>query len=262
MSYFLLGWNARRFDFDLEGAKRRLESGKCIRWSCGNTTKIHKGDHAFMLRQGLEPRGVFGHGEIVSEVHVDAHWELPRKLARYVKVRLEILMDPKFDGILPHKELVRRYPEVHWTPQASGTRIPERVGRDLELRLSRLERDSLRFSEEDEVSSPEGRQLRRQHLTRERDPRLVAAKKERARRLTGELTCEVCGFDFEERYGDIGAGFMECHHILPLAQTRRTRVTQLDDLALVCANCHRMLHRRLGEMTILKLRQILRATAQ
>jgi hypothetical protein len=48
-------------------------------------------------------------------------------------------------------------------------------------------------------------------------------------------TCEVCGFDFERRYGLVGRGFIECHHVTPLAETDEIETT-LDDLTVVCAN--------------------------
>jgi 5-methylcytosine-specific restriction protein A len=56
-------------------------------------------------------------------------------------------------------------------------------------------------------------------------------------------------------YGDLGAGFAECHHKLPLAAGERR--TLLSDLAIVCANCHRMLHRRSPWLTVEELQEIL-----
>jgi predicted HNH restriction endonuclease len=62
----------------------------------------------------------------------------------------------------------------------------------------------------------------------------------------GRLICEVldCQFDFYEKYGELGAGFAEVHHKKPLGEApKRGQVMQLSDLAVVCANCHRMIHR-------------------
>lgn len=62
----------------------------------------------------------------------------------------------------------------------------------------------------------------------------------------GRLVCEVpgCGFDFAKRYGELGLGYAEVHHLRPLEQAGHggTR-TRLKDLVVVCANCHRMIHR-------------------
>jgi hypothetical protein len=59
------------------------------------------------------------------------------------------------------------------------------------------------------------------------------------------LRCEVpgCGFDFAKTYGERGRGFIEVHHNKPLAQAAGTRKLRLADLALVCSNCHAMIHR-------------------
>jgi 5-methylcytosine-specific restriction protein A len=87
----------------------------------------------------------------------------------------------------------------------------------------------------------EGRLLVRRALTRERDPKLRSAKIDQVRRQ-GPLRCEVCDFDFARTYGDLGEGYIEVHHVTPLYASG-TRETRLDDLACLCANCHRMCHR-------------------
>lgn len=69
----------------------------------------------------------------------------------------------------------------------------------------------------------------------------------------GLLKCRVCGFDFKAFYGDIGDSFIEVHHLKPLAETRET-TNSPDDVALVCANCHRMLHRKSPPYTVGELR--------
>ncbi|RBO96851.1 HNH endonuclease [Nocardia puris] len=88
----------------------------------------------------------------------------------------------------------------------------------------------------------EGRLLAAQHFRRERDPKLRADKIEEFCRTNQRVRCEVCGFDFEEVYGPRGAGFIECHHIVPLSVSGETK-TRLSDLILLCSNCHRMIHR-------------------
>ena len=59
--------------------------------------------------------------------------------------------------------------------------------------------------------------------------------------------CEACGFKFEEKYGDFGADYIECHHENPLSE--RPEVdwtdelkTSIEDVKLLCSNCHRMIH--------------------
>ncbi len=83
------------------------------------------------------------------------------------------------------------------------------------------------------------------HMRLERNHSIVnTLKKERMQQHNGRLPCDVCGFDFLAVYGPIGAGFAEAHHKTSLAGSpKHGRITSLDDFAMVCANCHRMLHR-------------------
>jgi 5-methylcytosine-specific restriction protein A len=97
----------------------------------------------------------------------------------------------------------------------------------------------------------EGRTLTRAHRTRERSGKAVAQRK----KMAGDRPrCEVCQFDFLDFYGEVGRGFIECHHTKHVSQLRPGQTTKIRDLALVCANCHRMLHREQG-LTIEELRQ-------
>lgn len=71
--------------------------------------------------------------------------------------------------------------------------------------------------------------------------------------------CQICGFDFEIVYGDLGRDFCHVHHITPLnIFNEAKRVDPLQDLIPVCANCHAMLHRRNPVLTPSELRQTLR----
>ena len=82
----------------------------------------------------------------------------------------------------------------------------------------------------------------RQHLRRERKPELRKKKITAARKAGTAIACEVCGFDFERVYGDRGRDYIECHHRTPLFSSGTTKTT-LRDLAPICSNCHRMIHR-------------------
>lgn len=81
------------------------------------------------------------------------------------------------------------------------------------------------------------------HLRRERNAAIIKAKKASILKATGRLCCEVCGFDFKEFYGDPGEGFCEVHHLQPLSKADGKVRTELNDLAIICSNCHRVIHR-------------------
>lgn len=104
-------------------------------------------------------------------------------------------------------------------------------------------------------SFPEGRELLRLHRRKERNQRAVRRKKKQTLLETGRLACEVCDFDFVEVYGLLGEGFAECHHLVPLSELKEEHRLRLSELAIICANCHRMLHRRPWR-TVPQLREI------
>ena len=121
----------------------------------------------------------------------------------------------------------------------------------LRQQLYQVEEDENIFND----AVPEGQVLYKLHKYRERNAELVADKKKAVLKATGKLACEVCSFDFHQTYGQLGWGFIECHHIKPIATYEASARTKLSDLATVCANCHRMLHRQFGVMTVEKLKQ-------
>lgn len=70
-----------------------------------------------------------------------------------------------------------------------------------------------------------------------------------------ELSCEVCGFSFKGAYGDRGEGYIEIHHIVALSESGE-RSTTTTDLIGLCANCHRIMHRKKPWLTPSQLRAL------
>jgi predicted HNH restriction endonuclease len=114
--------------------------------------------------------------------------------------------------------------------------------------------------EDDESAFPEGRELFKLHRYHERDRTLSQRAKTARLARVGALSCDVCGFDFSMTYGELGDGFIEAHHRVPVAQLAGKLKTKVSDLALVCANCHRMLHRADPQLTVEALQAKLTAT--
>lgn len=92
----------------------------------------------------------------------------------------------------------------------------------------------------------EGSKVLVTHLRRERASGLAQAKKADFVQKHGHLRCEHCGMVPSERYGEHGDACIEVHHyavqVKDMAGAHRT---VLDDLQCLCANCHRVEHRRL-----------------
>lgn len=97
---------------------------------------------------------------------------------------------------------------------------------------------------DDDDGFPEGKQKLRMHVCRERNYRVIKEAKELYKKTNGRLKCQICNFDFEEFYGEIGMDFIEGHHIKPVSELKDGDKTKVEDIILVCSNCHRMLHRR------------------
>ena len=94
------------------------------------------------------------------------------------------------------------------------------------------------------------------HLRRERNRVLVDAKKAATLSVNGSLCCEACGFDFSVAYGALGEGFCEVHHLVPLSASAESVTTTLDDLAVVCSNCHRVIHRSTPMLSVAELSKV------
>lgn len=101
----------------------------------------------------------------------------------------------------------------------------------------------------------EGRVLTRIHNYKERNSTVVKKKKESVLRKENKLVCEACSFDFAEVYGELGYGFAECHHTVPLSKLEENHKTVVEDLAILCANCHRIIHRSKPMLSVKELRE-------
>lgn len=127
------------------------------------------------------------------------------------------------------------------------------------LAENRVKADSLdSISPEYREGFPEGKLKERRHKSRERNAQLIKQVKAETLKAKGKLTCQCCGFDFEKMYGDIGTEFIEAHHTKPVSELHDDgEMTKKEDIALVCANCHRMLHRKRPWLTMEDLEQLI-----
>ncbi|NKB68997.1 MAG: hypothetical protein GKR89_18165 [Candidatus Latescibacteria bacterium] len=140
MQSYLLAWNPNVYPWEeLPQDAHVVTSGglRPIRWSCGNNRRPEAGDQAFLIKLGVEPRGLIGRGTIVRGSFEDYHFRQERaregKKCRYI----EILFDSLVDG---HRKVVVGMPELqlgvlakqHWSTQISGIQIKPPVVNRLE----------------------------------------------------------------------------------------------------------------------------------
>lgn len=115
----------------------------------------------------------------------------------------------------------------------------------IDLYFSLVSRETRLFeqadAEDDELGiADENLRTLKEHKRIERNKKLAA----RAKKFHGHV-CKACGFNFEKAYGAIGKGFIEAHHLIPLSLLKGQKIA-LDpksDFTVLCANCHRMIHR-------------------
>lgn len=116
--------------------------------------------------------------------------------------------------------------------------------------------ETLIAEEDDELAFPEGKERYRLHKSKERSGELIKAAKQKRLQSDPNLACEVCGFSFVDKYGELGEGFIEAHHLFPISKLTEETKTKIEDLALVCSNCHRMLHRKRPWLELQQLKTI------
>lgn len=119
---------------------------------------------------------------------------------------------------------------------------------DSEDSLSVHERPSPNISVVEEETFLEGE--RRASSSASRNPRLrIAAKKQWG------TQCYCCGFDFGQFYGATADGFAVVHHLEPFSGGNvNLRESSTDDVRVVCANCHHVLHLKVPPLNVDELR--------
>lgn len=105
---------------------------------------------------------------------------------------------------------------------------------------------------------PEGKIAERIHKSRERSSKVVTIAKNNFKLKHGHLFCQICKFDFEKKYGKIGTGYIEAHHTIYVSDMKPNHMTSPDEIAMLCANCHRMVHKKRPWLTMKKLNSLLK----
>ncbi|WP_439475705.1 HNH endonuclease [Algoriphagus formosus] len=171
-----------------------------------------------------------------------------------------LAIDPNYHGkgMQSYSQLDKRIFSEFQSNQIELKRIAKTIREAVEnptlnLSLYEMKEDV----EEESLEFKEGRVLYKIHRYKERNSKLVLAKKVKHLKKYGNLDCEACTFNFQVKYGDLGKGFIECHHQIPLNQYDGIQETKLEDLVLVCSNCHRMLHRGMETVTVQNLKGLI-----
>lgn len=258
MSAYLYTWNPNNWKWvDLQDAIFRVNNGEEYNryWSCGVTKRIAPGDTFLLVRLGVEPKGIIGVGYVTSAPYLRPHWDEAKRTAGETALRTDLLFKAlSAKPIIGMVDLCRRFPQHNWTPQSSGTSIPEPIGAELVAEIQSDQRFSFEPSTKEQIRLySEGRPKTVTYKTYDRS----SDAREDCIRHHG-YNCAVCGFNFETTYGSTGEGFIEVHHLKQIADRGEEHlVDPVKDLRPVCANCHRMLHKKRPPLGIEELKLIL-----
>lgn len=272
ISTFLFTWNPQKWNWtDLKESIDHLDNvGYVVRqWSCGNSKNIKKGDRAFLVRLGEEPRGLMGSGYAKSSCYIAPHWDgTVGKTANYIDIEFDILINPEKDILFDKDALDNVDPNKiqKWFPQQSGISIKPEIVSSLESKWFDFIRKNKYigngFVSNDMISDQtesymEGKSKEITQTKYERSPQ--------ARKICLKhygYSCQICDFNFENHFGEIGKGFIHVHHINAIAGIRKEyEIDPKNDLIPVCPNCHAMIHSKRPAFTIDEIKEIIKTTA-
>ncbi len=252
---FILTWKSENWTWEnYDQHVADTKDGKTVEEPWTTKSKgVVAGDRVFLLRQG-KVRGLTGAGRAASDCHLDEREHEWRKTQPWcIQAAFDTVLAE--DEVLPTETLIERIPRIDWRHIfASGNSVPTDCLVPLEnLWKSHLEWiGRIDFASPDEVGEQgqftEGAAKRITVNAYERNP--DARKACIAHYGT---VCVVCGFDFAQKYGEVGEGFTHVHHLRDLATMgEKFEVDPVKDLRPVCPNCHAMLHRTTPAMGIEK----------
>ena len=102
-------------------------------WSVASHKKIQPGDRAFLLRLGVEPKGIMGAGIVTSQAFLSPHWSDESKLRYKVMIDFEVLLNPETAPLLSLDLLkLGGLENYNWTPRSSGVEISQKYVEELE----------------------------------------------------------------------------------------------------------------------------------
>ena len=251
MTAYLYTWNPNRWNWaDLPEAICRIAEGEPydIYWSCGNTKRVAVGDTFFLIKLGVEPKGVIGCGYVSSSPYPLPHWTEEKAAQGLTALRTDLLFKVLSEKpIFSIEQLKERFPDYNWTPQSSGTSIPDPIANELFTEIQQSPVYGFHVPTAHEVRLyAEGKCKEVTSKTYDRSPHARQACIEHY-----GYACCVCGFNFKERYGSIGENYIEVHHLKAVADIgKEYLIDPIEDLRPVCANCHRMLHKQRPPLSV------------
>lgn len=256
MAYWIFRGN--RTDFDIDTYLREF---KYIYWAVTypkHQNEMQIGDRVFIWRskgKSKDPYGIVGYGTIVEkpkhkslvnhpEFLLDELWQKREVSEIKVGIKLESVRLNITAGLVESTLLVEntKLKEMQLLTARQGTNFS--LSNEHFNIIWNMWSGELLDDQNDEYESDETKHRIRTHKLRERDQQLAKKAKQLFIENNNRLYCEACGYDFNELYG---FSYAEAHHKKPLHLLKAGEKTKVSDLGVLCANCHRAVHRLSSE---------------
>ena len=262
---FIMTWNPPNWDISPEEYESRVMKtarGHTVRepWSTGGRKSgIAVGDEVVLFRQGAY-RGLIASGHATSEIGLSDDGRHRVGVAWETWVQLE--------DRLPVEILRECAPRFKTAVRASGEKLSPEQATTVRQHWADWLGQPTALSGDEAGALLDGSPI----IAEGAKARVVVNRYERSRRAREAClahhgyACNACGLRFEERYGEIGRGFIHVHHITPMAQVADDpgyKLNPVEDLVPVCPNCHAMLHSSSSKtLTVEELRDRIRRASE
>jgi len=223
--------------------------------------ELQKNDRVFLWESGRQKR-IAGLGEIIKPFYrIDSYG---RRVCRIRYLTAPLAWMPGIQ-LLKGSSILKTASFLHGGPIRAFYSLQENQGAELyRLTIAENPDNDIWTDVSGEITLPDvdlgvmegGRKFVR-HLQRERNPGLARKKKDQFTAKHGKLFCESCTLDFPA-YGDQADAVFEVHHRSALSNSPGEITTTLSDLAVLCSNCHRAIHRTKPMLSVEKFAKLIR----
>ena len=130
----LLSWNPENLDWNYKEAYLKVKNGEKYEtdWRTSRKNRVKEKTEVFLIKLGdEEPKGIIAHGHVTEEPYLEGE-------RYYVNVEFDKILDYENEEILKQEDLMLKFSEQKWSPQASGIEIKETILPELKEMWNKL----------------------------------------------------------------------------------------------------------------------------
>ena len=130
----LLSWNPENLDWNYKEAYLKVKNGEKYEtdWRTSRKNRVEEKTEVFLIKLGdEEPKGIIAHGHVTEEPYLEDE-------RYYINVEFDKILDYENEEILKQEDLMLKFSEQKWSPQASGIEIKETILPELRKMWNKL----------------------------------------------------------------------------------------------------------------------------